>query len=75
MDFFLKKIIVQENETFKKFFLEIDYLSRSAHTDNQYKSPILTTNFLFIYFLSIFNRQRFFDLFNIICDIVIFCVF
>ena len=32
------------------------FISRSAHTNNQYESPILTTNFLFFYFLSIFTR-------------------
>ena len=32
------------------------FISRSAHTNNQYESPILATNFLFIFFLSIFTR-------------------
>ena len=32
------------------------FISRSAHTNNQYKSPIFATNFLFIFFLSIYTR-------------------
>ena len=32
------------------------FISRSAHTNNQYESPIFATNFLFIFFLSIFTR-------------------
>ena len=32
------------------------FISRSAHTNNQYESPIFATNFLFIYFSSIFTR-------------------
>ena len=35
------------------------FLSRSAHSSNQYKSQIFETNFLFIYFFSIFRRQKF----------------
>jgi hypothetical protein len=31
------------------------FISRSAHTNNQYESQIFTTNFLFIYFLSTFT--------------------
>jgi hypothetical protein len=41
-------------------------ISCSAHTNNQYEYPILTTNTLVIYFLSIFIRQRFHYFFNTI---------
>ena len=32
------------------------FIPRSGHTNNQYESPIFATNFLFIFFLSIFTR-------------------
>ena len=38
------------------FWWKQRFVSRSAHTNNQYESPILKTIFLFIYFLSIFTR-------------------
>ena len=45
-----------DEETSMKLVIRIHILSRSSHRTTNYESRIFATNFLFIYFLSIFTK-------------------